>query len=542
MDKLLQSRGESKSSSHPISGQDLAATIGRSTLFRIVASLVQVGTRFLTVPIVIGYLGLEGYGVWSIIMTIAMCMRFGSTGIRSAFQKYVAEATGTGDVVKANQLLSTGSAAMLALSIIGLIPAAIFSENLARLIGIPEHLLDATAGAISLLAVIMVFSNVGASYEAIVMGGHRIDLTGKLITVFTIVEAIAIIVLLHEGYGLLAMTAVMLFSQIGYLLCCFVVSRHIWPAIQIAPKHLSRKVLPELITYAGSYQVVNILEVLYAAILPVMILKWFGGDAAGVFAVVSRLVGAALLAQEAFLLPMLSGASLIHASRSAERMLTLVTTSFKTTLMLTMLPLAFIASQGTLVILAWTGQNNPIFQDALWLMCVAAFFKSLSLLALVLYRASGRAWMDNIRQVLRIVVLSLIILFGHRFGFFGVIAGLAVAELSGWVFMFFVMTSTFHGLTGRTLLPHAVKLTATTLMVLLVGGMVANLSVPWELSERLLATFKLGVISLTTLVTACLALLFTGTLSMSEINAMLRPSSVLKMKSGQQGWFQQSSS
>jgi hypothetical protein len=128
----------------------------------------------------------------------------------------------------------------------------------------------------------------------------------------------------------------------------------------------------------------------------------------------------------------------------------------------------------------------------------------------------------------------MIVIYGHHLGFFGVIGGLAVAELIGMVFMLFAMTSTFHGLTVRMLLPDTVKLTAATLIVLFVGGVVANVSVPWEASERLLASFKLGMLSLTALVTAWLALLFTGALSKNEINAMLQMSSVLKMKSGQQ--------
>lgn len=139
--------------------------------------------------------------------------------------------------------------------------------------------------------------------------------------------------------------------------------------------------------------------------------------------------------------------------------------------------------------------------------------------------------MDNIRQLLRIVVLSLIVIFVHQLGFFGVLGGLVVAELIGMGFMFFVMTSTFHGLRVRMLLPDAVKLTVVTLIVLFVNGVVTNVSVPWEASEQLLATFKLGVLSLTTLVTAWLALLFTGALSKNEINALLQISSVLKVKS-----------
>src|SRR5215510_5202000 len=101
-----------------IASQNLTATIGRNTLFGIVASSIQIATRFVTIPVVIAHLGLDGYGIWSIIMTAAAYMRFGSVGVKSAFQKYVAEATGRGDFGKTNKLLTTGTAAILMLSLI----------------------------------------------------------------------------------------------------------------------------------------------------------------------------------------------------------------------------------------------------------------------------------------------------------------------------------------------------------------------------------------------------------------------------------------
>src|SRR5271163_2367543 len=108
---------------------NLATSIGRNTAFGMVANLAQVGTRLVTVPIVIHHLGLGGYGIWNIIMMTATYMRFGSVGVKTAFQKYVAEATGNGDYQRANKLLSTGCAIMLVLSLAGLIPVAMFSHQ-----------------------------------------------------------------------------------------------------------------------------------------------------------------------------------------------------------------------------------------------------------------------------------------------------------------------------------------------------------------------------------------------------------------------------
>src|ERR1700688_4336421 len=146
----------------------LAVSIGRNTIFGVVSRFAQVATRLVTIPIVIAHLGLGGYGIWSIIMTTAAYMRFGSVGIKSAFQKYVAEATGNGDFETANKLLSTGCAAMLVLSVAVLIPAALFSASLAKAAGVPPEFLHSAAESTSVLALIMVLSNVGAAYEAIV--------------------------------------------------------------------------------------------------------------------------------------------------------------------------------------------------------------------------------------------------------------------------------------------------------------------------------------------------------------------------------------
>src|ERR1700694_3579617 len=149
----------------PASNRDLAATIGKKTNCGIVASGVQIGTRLISVPVVIHYLGLGGYGIWSIIMVTAAYMRFGSAGIKSAFQKYVAEATGNGDYETANKLLSTGCVGVLAISVVALVPVACFSRQLARVAGVPDAFLRSAAGAISMLAEIMMVANWGAVYE-----------------------------------------------------------------------------------------------------------------------------------------------------------------------------------------------------------------------------------------------------------------------------------------------------------------------------------------------------------------------------------------
>jgi O-antigen/teichoic acid export membrane protein len=429
-------------------------------------------------------------------MTAATYMRFGTVGVKSAFQKYVGEATGSGDYEKASDLLSTGCTAIFALSVLGLVPIAFFSRALANSAGVPFQFMKATSGSISVLALIMVMSNVGAVFEAILLGGHRIDVARRFGIGFTVAEAVSIVALLHFGYGLLAMATVMGTSELGFVVCCFLASRRVIPQIQVSIKRFNPHVLRELIRFAGSYQLVSILQVLYAAILPITMLRAFGVDYAGIYALSLRLINPAQILQDSFLLSILSGGSMVYASGAVARMSNLIHKSFKVTLVFALVPLSFIACFGATIIFAWTGQHAPQFRTALFFVALAGMFQAISVLGLVLYRISGSALLDNLRQVLVIATLLIATLFARRLGFFGVLAGLAFAEMVGMAFMIYAVARTYPAFRTVTLASDAGKMILATAGVLLVGACAAHIPLPISGAPRLFAAVRAGTVFL----------------------------------------------
>ena len=504
-----------------VPGGNLAVSIGRNTIFGVVARVAQVSTRLVTVPIVIFHLGLGGYGIWSIIMTTAAFMRFGSIGVKSAFQKYVAEATGNGEFETANKLLSTGCAIMVLVSLAGLTPIALFSRELATLAGVPPEFLSSSAHSFTMLALIMVIANVGAVYEAIVMGGHRIDLARNFSTFFTVAEAVAIVVLLHFGAGLFAMASVMAASEVGFIVSCYVASKKILPQIRVGAGHVTKSVVRELVRFGGSYQLFSMLEILYLSMVPVTVLRMFGDNAAGIYALTTRLVGSALMLPDALVLPILSGGAMVFASGSAAEMRMLITKSFKVTLALGLFPLAFVGIFGPMIVFAWTGEVASSLRVAFWLVCGAGLFQSFSRLGLVLYRASGKALLDNIRQALQIAILLCIAIAAHRLGFYGVLAGLALAELFGMLFMLFALTKAFEAFRVRLLLTDALRLGAAVIVVLSAAGVALLLPIPAVSSPRLAATLQLAKVSLACLMAAWPALALTKSLTGAEGRALV---------------------
>jgi O-antigen/teichoic acid export membrane protein len=510
--------------------EGLAATIGRHTALGIIANLAQIGTRLFTVPIVIASLGLEGYGVWNVLMMTAMYMRFGGIGIKSAFQKYVAEATGDNDYFRASTLLSTGCAVMLVISVAALIPAALFSAAIAKTVGVPAEFLPSAAPSISVLAVIMLLANTGAAFEAIVMGGHRIDLIRKANVVLSIAEAIGTVIALRRGGGLLTMSAIMGVSEVLYVCYCYVAAHRVLPQIRVNGAHLTFSVLPELFRFAGSYQLVNILEVVYASIVPIALLRAYGPQLAGVYAVVTRVVTSAAILQDSFLAPILSSGSMVYALASRDRMQRFLVSAFRATLGLSILPMGFIAVFGPTAAYAWTSQRDSLFVPCFWLVCATAVFKAPSLVGLVLYRTSGKSVLDNVRQVLRIGIVGAVAALAPHLDFREVLAGFAISECAGMLFMLFALNRTFRLFQPLMLLPDTIKLGVSTALALGAALLVSNIPLPFGFSERTLAAVTLAIALVAYAIAAFPLLLLTGSLTAGEGRTLIQ--SVLPVRFG----------
>lgn len=272
---------------------------------------------------------------------------------------------------------------------------------------------------------------------------------------------------------------------------------------------------------------VNILEVVYTAIVPIAVLRAFGAETSGVFAIVTRLQSSAAMLPDAMMLPILSGGAKVFASGSVEEMRRLIAKAIKVMLALTLFPLSFMAVFGQQILYAWTGTTNPAYLMALCLLGATIFFGSMSLLGLVLYRVSGKALLDNIRQVIRIAIVMVVGLSVRRLGFAGALAGLAGAEMVGMIFMGFAISTTFKGFSVKTVLVDFTKLAAATAVILAFGALVSHVPLPQMPNPRLVASIRLGLTCVGCLVAAWPALYLTRSVTPSEgrmLAGMLIPS------------------
>jgi O-antigen/teichoic acid export membrane protein len=512
----------SKAASTPSSGSAVAASIGKNTLFGVAGNILHVLVRIVVVPVMIKHLGLGGYGIWAVLMSIAAYITLGGAGVKSAFQKYVAEATGTGDFDRASRLLSTGTAVVVSLSIAVLVPLFIFSNAAAVAAGVPKAFLYEASMSIRLLALTAVVGNLSQTYQSVIMGAHRIDLWQKINFVLDPLNAFGMIAVLYLGYGLLAVTAVFCVFQVVGGVLVYIYSRRVLPDVHVAARFVSRAVSGELIRFGGSYQLVSMLEQLYAAVLPIALLKFFGANAAGVFALASRLVSFATLIQGSYLQAILSGGSLVYASGSAEQNNAFIVKAFKAMAVFSVLPLAFIALYGAKIAFVWTGKTDPLLEGAVILLCAGGMCRSLSSLFRVLYRVSGGAVMDNAQLLLGLGIALALWPFALKIGFFGLVGGVqVVGQLMGLILISVSLTFRFKGFDPRVLAPTLLRFCVAAAVILGASVIALYLKMSWGFNPRVLDTIRLMTAAVISLLVAVPALLFTGSVSRSEARTML---------------------
>lgn len=506
--------------------QTVTQSVSKGTLAGIIANIARFGTRLVIIPIMISHLGLGGYGIWAVVMVIASYLRFGSAGIKTCFQKYVAQACASGDFRLANQLLTTGATIFFVLSAIVLIPVAIFPHFVAHLAGIPTPYISSSGAAVAVLAISYLFSNSLVAFESAVLGAHRVDLMQYVMASFMVLDALLSVAVLLFGFGIAGLALVMAISELGYATSGVLMARRIVPQISLRPRYLTTAVIPELVRFTGSYQVLNLMELFYYGVVPIVLLRELGAEAAGVYAICDRVTRFATMGFESSLSPLLSGSTAVFSAGSREQVGAFLKKVFKLTLLATVLPLAFVSAFGRSAVLAWTGQANALFGLGIILMAAVALLRSLGKMGMVMYRSSGGALMDNWAQLIRIAVLILIVAFAKMWGFYAVVGGLLVAEFAGMVFMLkalFRKVAAF-GLDG--VFRQITQLLPIVIVLIGVGEAMLHAPLPINLAPRSLVSVRLCIILIFTTAMLWPAFVAAGYFSLEEraqISTILLP-------------------
>ena len=185
-----------------VSSSSLSYKLIRNTFFNFVGrSWAMLVTLFLT-PYIVSKLGMQRFGVWSLIFVITSYFSLLDLGLGASFVKYIAEHYARKDYEAINQVFNSGLALYLILFLIIVAAGFILRDPILCLFKIPPELF-ADAQFVLLVAVaIYSLSNVFGTFQAVITGLQRMDVTNLISLGVSVPRILGTVLLLEMGYGL----------------------------------------------------------------------------------------------------------------------------------------------------------------------------------------------------------------------------------------------------------------------------------------------------------------------------------------------------
>jgi len=406
--------------------------------------VVNVLFKALLAPLVIANIGLGGFGVWNLLVSITNYPRFGVGGIQAAFQKYVSDSTATGDYLKASRLLTTGSIIIFGVTSLVSTPFLIYTDQIVEFLNIPADYSASFSNALRFLVIVIIISNTTTAYGAIITGAHRLDLTKKIGMFWLIVESILIVTLLLNGYRLFALALPFGISQIGRAFSFIYFARKVLPEVTLHPRNFSVNVAKDLVEYAGSFHLLGALEMLYLTVVPILVMRYFGPEISGLYAAATRLISLSSLTAESLLLPLLSVSAFVLQEGDQTKDKAVFTYSLKYMIFTGIPLLLFISFFSDQILFAWTGESHELFTPSMFLLAFMGMCSMLARHHMIIYRSRGEKVHDLVWMVIRFGgLLGFGFVIGKYHGYIGLLSGQLIGEVFGLFFMMYAMHRLF---------------------------------------------------------------------------------------------------
>lgn len=255
----------------------------------IAATIVYMVSRLLLTPLILHYLSLSEFGLWSLCFIILSYAGMGGFGVNSTYIRYTARYLAEGREQEINRLLSTGVIYMFIFCVLFFLGLYTLMPFLLERFHV-EAARRAVASTL-ILGTAMVFSlelTLGG-FRFIVNGLHEFAREKTVTTIAGLIEIVAIVAFLALGAGVKGLLYAYAIRLLLETLGCWQIARSILPSLRVSPTLFSREHLKHFFGFGGKVQVLGILGIFLTAADRMFITAISGLAAGGMFEIGRKL-------------------------------------------------------------------------------------------------------------------------------------------------------------------------------------------------------------------------------------------------------------
>ncbi|HAL61301.1 MAG TPA: hypothetical protein DCP08_02715 [Chloroflexi bacterium] len=232
----------------------------RNTIFNSIGRFWSLLVTLLLTPYVVSKLGVERFGVWSLILVIVSYFGLLDLGTGAAFVKYISEHKTKGEEKAINEVVTTGFVFFTFLAIMVLVPFWLWGGSLLNLLRIPSALLEEARFVLGVAFITLCLSNTFSVFQALILGLQRMEATNAIVIITSLPRIGGTFLVLQLGYGLKGLILNEAAVSLLAALLLLIVSFRLLPTLQLRPAFFKVRSLRQLLSYGSKVQVSRLAE------------------------------------------------------------------------------------------------------------------------------------------------------------------------------------------------------------------------------------------------------------------------------------------
>lgn len=222
----------------------------KGSALRTAEAIVAIIAGFITLPLMLHYLGQDLYGFWVLAGSFTGLMYIFDLGFAAAVTRNVTHAISTADHRKANKVINsslviyTGLCAVIVLVVI--LVALFYRPDLSNVISESEFQV-----VLILLGLTVAAEFPVKAFAGVATAHYRFDLLSIYRIVLKVISTLAIIILLYLGQKIIAIAVVgFVIGAISNVLF-FIMAKVIYPNMDISRQYAQKQTMKELFSYSS---------------------------------------------------------------------------------------------------------------------------------------------------------------------------------------------------------------------------------------------------------------------------------------------------
>lgn len=433
----------------------------RSAFFNLLGFGVSVLYMLLVLPMVVAHIGIEQYGLWSLVLALSGYVGLVDLGIGTAFVPYIARSMSLESYDDVNKVVQHGVLFYVLLSFVVLALGYSVAPWLFSLVNIPGPYLESARTMLLIALVGFAFSSVAGVFGSVLSALQRMDTYNILLAVFFVEKIAAITIVLRLGYGIMGVMLADLIITALALAPLIVVTRKYFPQLTFRWNGYDSSVMKKLLKFGTQIQVSRIADTVQSHFDKLILSRFVGLPAVSMYDFGSRPSGRLRALPMTAISSLIPAVSALDAVDNIERIRAGLIRSTRYLAIVAVPLFAFFVCFAGEIVFVWLG---PGFGQAAMTLRVLSFGHVISVVASAMALVSQGMAEPGVQMKVSLiqsainVVLSLTLVMA--FGFYGAVVGTTISIIIGGLLLFEwygrrlidAPLATFMNVTGKPLM------------------------------------------------------------------------------------------